>query len=82
VEPGNYTVLSFRIGREHGSLLERMIELGENTELSQEEVDFLWHKSRPDLTKSIIETKNNELHFSLELESHEALLIDFRRNQT
>lgn len=82
VEPGSYTVLSFKMGRKHGSLLERIIELGENKELSKEEIDFLTHRSRPDLTKNIVETQERHLSFTIELESHEALLIDFRRNQT
>lgn len=82
VDPGFYTVLSFKMGRDHGSLLERIIELGENKELSREEIDFLKHRSRPDLTKNIVETHNRQLNFSIELESHEALFIDFRRNQT
>lgn len=82
VDPGTYTVLSFKMGRNHGSLLERIVELGENKELSQEEIDFLKHRSRPDLTKNIVETQNRQLSFSIELESHESLLIDFRRNQT
>lgn len=82
VDPGFYTVLSFKMGRDHGSLLERIIELGENKELSREEIDFLNHRSRPDLTKNIVETHNRQLNFSIELESHEALFIDFRRNQT
>lgn len=80
VEPGCYTILSFKMGREHGSLLERIVELGVNKELTKEEIDFLWHRSRPDLTKSIVAAQDHTLNFSTELESHEALLVDFRRN--
>jgi xylan 1,4-beta-xylosidase len=77
IKNGRYRVKELKLNREHGSVLDEWIKIGQAYDMKQDEVNFLKQTCIPDMRIGSSFVKNKTIVLKGELQPHEVRLFEF-----